>query len=279
MSANDFYLIRQLLQKPFSYNADVKAYFGLNAETDSQGDRKTSARAAIMQSCLIDTSDTINIVLLKLMFFFFVVQNRFGDNDSIFARYQIYGIPYMEYQETYRKFQPQVLLYFEQEKKYMRAIDKYPLAGRISFRLMNSKYLTLSQSELTELALNIKQAFPLNYQWEKGKIMYSYTDWEKGYQLQLLCNSETAARELIGKVLNIQSDTPDWKNFNTIRNDTPSIKYPDITTYTNTPIGKKTNHPKRREGKVSFRYAILNIHGIAPIALYDPYFNYQNRIL
>ena len=60
------------------------------------------------------------------------------------------------------------------------------------------------------------------YVWRKGKVRASYSDWDKGYQFQLLCRNESDARTLIGKVLDIQGHTPDWENLNISENSEPA---------------------------------------------------------
>ena len=65
---------------------------------------------------------------------------------------------------------------------------------------------SITKTDLTALANKIKQEFGVSngYTCKKGKEYHNYTDKEKGDQLQILAFSESEAKQLINKVLNIK---------------------------------------------------------------------------
>lgn len=137
---------------------------------------------------------------------------------------------------------------------------------------MDEKTNTFSKANATTLATKIKEVFGTGggYVWNKGKTMYSYSDWELGYQFQLLCRSETEAKRVISSVLAIQVHTPNWKYFNTIKNDQEAIKYPE-NPGTHVVMGETLPLPQERPlVDVRFKYAYLRLDGVKkPINLYS----------
>jgi hypothetical protein len=185
-----------------------------------------------------------------------------------------------------RKHKPQVVLYFQETKEDFanrRKSDKKTSRGegRISFRLMDKTTESINMDFVTQLANKVKGKFgkpPL--QWNKGKLLYSYTDWEKGYQLQLLANSESEALRIIEQVLDIQTHSVDREKIQQVKNLAPEKAY-DNTPKSKNILGKLVEPPvKRKELKVSFLYAQLFIEGnLHPITLYDRSKRYRNPIV
>ena len=133
-----------------------------------------------------------------------------------------------------------------------------------------------------QLARDIRQEFAIEngWIWRKGKLMVSYTHWEKGYQLQLLCRSDTVGRELIGKVLSLQNDTPQWEFCNVSQNQDESAAYPNLPG-NEFIFGKSRRLPRRRPlADVRFRYATLTLAGLQnPTVLIDLSGIWENPIL
>lgn len=185
-----------------------------------------------------------------------------------------------------RKNKPLVELFFVEDSSFQPGIKSsqstlpgtkansiYKRAeGRISFRIMNEESNTFSSANAASIANKIKQVFGANngLVWEKGKTMYSYSHWDLGYQLQLLCKSKTQAKSLVTNILSIQGHTPDWKWLNTIENEVPAERYP-TTPPKITTLGKTVETPRSRPVvDVRFRYALLHIKGLQQsITLYD----------
>lgn len=168
-----------------------------------------------------------------------------------------------------RKHKPQITLYFREEN--IRS-GHSGVEGEISFRIMSKESNTITEREVKAVASIIKRKFGTGggFLWNKGKVMCSYTDWDSGYQLQLLCQSEAEGRRVIEQVLDIRGFSPDWENMNVSRNVEPSKAYPEIPNK-QTILGKSTRLPRRRPlAKVRFQYALLILHGMPnPICLVD----------
>lgn len=198
---------------------------------------------------------------------------------SLMATYQlleskdvgtIYGEPIFDYQAR-RKFKPQIELYFKEDEEDVLAGYR-PVEGRISFRIMNEESKTISKAELKTLAGRIKEVFSPNngYVWRKGKELYSYTDVDKGYNLQILARNESGAKDVAAKVLSIQGHTPDYKNMNQCKNLEELDKYPYIPP-NQIILGETVKVPRYRPNvEVRFQWAAAHIHGLSnPIILYS----------
>lgn len=144
--------------------------------------------------------------------------------------------------------------------------------AEISFRLMNETNRTISRGELTNLGNRVKEIFGANggFVWRKGKTMYSYTDWDLGYQLQLLCRSKTEAKRIVEAVLRIRNHVPNWMFFNVVENDNEAARYPADPP--NEIIMGESRKPEieRPLVDVRFQYALVHLGGFKePIEVCD----------
>lgn len=100
--------------------------------------------------------------------------------------------------------------------------------------------------------------------------MCSYTDWNRGYQLQLLCRDKGEGKRVVEQVLDIQQHSPDWKNFNASENDEPAQAYPTLPGREFI-LGKSERMPRKRPiADVRFRHAVMHIYGRPnPVVLVD----------
>lgn len=167
-----------------------------------------------------------------------------------------------------RATKPHVVLEFLQSKK--EKTGNRLLTGRISFRLMNKTAQTLTVEEVKHIGERIKAKFGHpQYLWNKGKILVTYTDWDKGYQLELLVPDENEGRKIIEQVLDIQGHSPDWENMNINKPAEPLAKYPNKAEK-EIILGKTIEMPQRRGvGRVLFQYAYIKLDGVPPINLFD----------
>lgn len=223
----------------------------------------TSPRATLKHACLIEDSDTNDMILMRCFFYYFIL-GKFSPNSLM------YGIPIEEFQAE-RKFKPQVILFF-QEKPQDVEPGFAPLTGRISFRLMDEKSETITEAKAKTLANKIKLKFSGStpYVWRKGKFLISYTDKPNGYQLQLLVRDKSEAKRIIGDCLEMTGTSVDWEKMNTIENESAASRYPVLPPQ-QTIYGKMKRLPRARPvGDVVFQYAILHVWGIPePIILVD----------
>lgn len=181
--------------------------------------------------------------------------------------------------EVIRVRKPQIQLCFLEDSNFNKKAapnnieeGRRRVEGLITFRLMNETTDSISIGNLKGIANKIKLVFAANggYVWEKGKEMYAYTDWDLGYQLQLLCQTKTTAKELVTRVLSLQNHTPNWTYFTTNENDNALARYPE-TPPTKIILGESVKVPRQRPRvDVRFQYAVAHIHQLKePVALCD----------
>lgn len=230
-------------------------------------------RGALAWASLIKDNDTATMVIMRLFLFYFILRKAKDLQPAI------YGIPITSFKEQ-RKYKPQIKLYFLEDAEDVDA-GYSPVDGEISFRLMNKDVNNMSMSELETIANKIKNLFAKpSFVWKKGKEMYSYTDWSKGYQLQLLCRNEAEAKKIVEQVLDIQGHTPNWAKMNQNNNLEPSESYPTVPP-TETILGKRVKQARKRPvADVRFQCALFDSHELAnPIVLVDRSGSYINPLV
>lgn len=224
----------------------------------------STPRGSLRQACTLKDGDSAIITLLRLFYYYFCLRKT---RDLV---QPVYG-SVIEGEGTGRKFKPQITLFFQEDLDDIEA-GYSPVTGEISFRIMDEKGSTLSESELKSYAQKISANFakPKGFVWKKGKELSSYTDWEKGYQFQLLVRNKSEGKEIVKNILQIQQHTPDWSKFNHQENEQPSKAYPTVPERENV-LGKSRKKPRRRPiADVRFQYAILKLYGLPnPIPLVD----------
>jgi len=183
---------------------------------------------------------------------------------------EFYGEPIASFQAR-RKFKPQIVLHFLQPPADIK--QNYPrLDGRISFRLMGEESTTITDQKMEAWARKIKNRFggttPL--EWRRGKELWCYADWDKGYQLQLLVEAGQEAKRIVEQILDIQGHSPDWKNLFRNTNEQPFDRY-DETPGSQLILGKMERRPRQRPlARLVFTYAELHLHGLPkPKVLYS----------
>lgn len=245
-------------------NRIVKEDFKDVSDDESWETDITTPRASLRTACTINANDTQPLVVLKLILYYVVLRKA----QDLQVPY--YGIPTGALQAQ-RKFRPQVCLYFSQDALEISQ-GEHPITGEISFRLMDETSETLTRSNLEVIGNRIKANLGTGngFIWRKGREMVSYTDWDAGLQLQILCLNRTEGERVVKAVLDCANKTYDSERLNHITNSAPSSRYPS-TRKKKTILGKLRDLPiERPVVNVRFRYATLSIHGITrPIHLYD----------
>lgn len=224
-----------------------------------------AGRGALRYACTHQDTDSVDMTLTRLWLFYGVLRKAKDFHPEIF------GIPSTAF-KAQRKLKPQIVLQFRED---WQDIDPgYPaVTGEIGFRLMNQEDETLSMAEAFAYGQRVKANFGTGggFVWRKGKVMCSYTDWNRGYQLQLLCRDKAEGRRVIEQVLDIQQHTPDWKRMNVTGNEEPAERYPTIPP--NKIIMGKSERAQRERpiADVRFRSAALYLHASSrTVVLYDP---------
>lgn len=231
------------------------------------------SRGAVRHACTIKDNDTAEMVNMRLFTYYFL--HRKAQD----LQQPIYGIPVYDLQAQ-RKFRPQIFLYFIEDESDIEP-GYPPIDGQITFRLMDEESETLTQGKVETLANRIRSAFATGngFVWRKGKVMCPYTDWKRGYQLQLQSRDEAEGRRVIEQVLDIQGHTPDWKNFNPSNNAEPAQAYPTLPGTLHI-LGKNYRLPRRRAiADVRFQYALLHLYGKPqPLCLVDRTYAWKEAI-
>ena len=137
-------------------------------------------------------------------------------------------------------------------------------SGTIGMRLMEFK----SPTRKNEILYTREQFVPLAEKvrkqlatppviWQKGKKLYSYSDWERGLQFQVLSTDVASAQIVINACLDVRGYTFDSEYFNLVENKSEASRYPDSSDSINL-LGKKTYFPKERPiVAVTFQWAKL----------------------
>lgn len=233
-----------------------------------------TTRGAMRHALTHQDSDSLLMTQTRMFLYYFT----YGKAQALQA--PVYGIPITSYQEI-RKFQPQIFLDFIEDSSDV-ADGFVAVRGEISFRVMNQTSESLSNADLIVYANRIKASFAANngFVWKKGKSMVSYIDRAKGYQLQLLCRSETEGKRVVEQILDIQNHTPDWKYLNVSENSEAALAYPTIPKNL-TILGKVRKEPRRRPiADVRFTYAVIHLQGLGNgVILVDRINKYRNPLV
>jgi hypothetical protein len=245
-------------------NRIVKEDFKDVSDEESWEPTIGTPRASLRTACTINATDTQPLAILRL-FLYYVVLRKAQD-----LQIPYYGIP-TGFVQSQRKFRPQVCLYFSQDALEIQPGEN-PVTGEISWRLMDETSDTLSRSELEIIGNRIKSNLGAGkgFVWRKGREMVSYSDWDEGLQLQILCLNRAEGERVVREILACASKTYDPKRLNHIENAAATAKYPSVRKK-KTILQKVRDLPiERPVVNVRFRYATLSVHGITrPIHLYD----------
>lgn len=177
-----------------------------------------------------------------------------------------------EKQYTHRSTKPKVRLTFIENIKKTKQVKTQPAVGEVSFRIMDHTAQSLTEQQLITLAKKIKTKFggKTPFIWHKGKRMLTYSDWNEGYQLQVLCNKKESGKALVEQILDLRGKSPKWECANYVTCDQESKKYPSKPEH-EIILGKSRRLPERRPVvDVEFAYATIQLYGLnKPVVLYD----------
>ena len=254
---DDFSPYEHLLQTMIALHNRVIEQSFIGVVPDNLEDASSSLKLA----CLLTDDDTIDMIILRLNLYYWVVQANLPT--------PVYAIPTLDHQSggTYK---PQVILHFQEQWTADHLENNLtPVRSRISFRLMNESSQTITPQDAQVLANKVKEIVGTGsgYSYQTGTIKASYRDLQHGYQLILAVTGEAEAVGVIERILEIQGHEFQEK-FLTIsqsRNNFPVIP-PSQEIY-----GKSRRLPRRRPiSTVFFKRAELHIWGVAsPIVLMD----------
>lgn len=246
-----------------THNKVVRDYFSDLGNGDEEWEAEiTTPRGALRVACTVDDNDTADMTLIRMLLFNFTL--GYKDADAVDDNAN-------ELTVINRSKKPTIKIYFTEPKDEVE--DGYRrLEGVIGFRIMGGVDAVNSETELRAFATRIRNEFakPTRFIWRRGKTMYSYSDWDKGYQMQILGREESNIKELISKVLSVQNHTPEWEFLNISNNDQPTQAYPTVP-QTTTLLGKTRRVARRRPiGNVRYSFSTIKIPGLPErIVLHD----------
>ncbi len=265
--SNNWLNLRSFLRK--SYNREVNEWF---RDISNEIPGNATARQQAKRACLILPNDSQNLASMKMECFRYVVQQSH-------KKPNIFGLPVGRAQAQ-RKYKPQVFFFFLQDSDQADP-DKSPFDGQISFRLMDETSETITMAKLNSMANRVKSEFggSTEFIWNKGKDLASYTDIPKGYAFRLLVRNKTDAKQIITKVLRVNTDSPNWNKLRYSEADSPTGAFPTSKGNLNI-LGKLIKEPIQRPiCSVRFQYAYCNIWGKQePVILYDRSFKYFDAL-
>jgi len=243
------------------YNRSVRDWFQDVGPAEWIPDIATP-RSSARVACTHRNDDSLLMTTLRVMLFHFEIRDRHSLKEVGTTN---------RHPTVIRRSRPQVVLFFQED--FQDVAGGYaPVTGRISFRLMNETTESLGRAEAVALGNRVRVEFGNagGFVWRKGKHMFSYSDWDKGYQLQLLVRDVAEGRRIVDRVLDIQGHVPNWEYANYSENESAAGAYPTIPP-TEFILGETVRLPRRRPiAEVRFQYAALELHGLrGPVCLYD----------
>ena len=252
-------------------NITVERFFANNPD-----DTTTIAEQRIyFKDALTIDVEADNIVTAFTKFY---AMDRFQGLDAD-ALNEVYTIPLSTVANIDLRGKPQLHLYFV-EANYLSDSDRRIADGQIGgIRLMDKTSQSLTLTELTSLGEKCRDLFN-SFLWNKGKSMVSYSDPEKGYNLQILCQTKEGGVETLSKVLAIRDHEVIGKYVNFKENSEPDQAYPDIFSEVEILDKKYKTERRRPEASVKLRAALLFIDGLQkPKVLYDSSGKYREALV
>ena len=198
------------------------------------------------------------------------------DPDALEA---VYTLPLSTAANMGMRGKPQLHLYFVEVNYSLdsgRDIADADIKGN---RLMEYTTATLQESDLIAIGERTRDLFR-DFLWEKGKSLLSYSDPERGYNLQILCRTKDGGMEMLTKVLAIREDEVVSRRINFKENNNPEETYPDTQQEIQL-LGKTYKTGVRRpECTVKLKAAFLHIEGlIKPKVIYDNSGKYKTALV
>ncbi len=224
-----------------------------------------TTRGAMRHALTHKDNDALPVTLSRLFLYYFT----YGKAQAL--QTPVYGVPTEFYQQEALSYIPVVTLRFQEDVEDIEpGYDQ--VRGYINFRISGETHKTISTAKLTTLANKVKTNFGANngFVWRKGKVRCNYADKETPYFFQILSRDIAQGKRVIEQVLDIQTDTPNWKYLNISENSEPSQAFPTIPP-TESILGKSKRLPRNRPiADVRFTRAECHIYGVPKaVILFD----------
>lgn len=244
-------------------NKIIKEYFKDVVALESDLDL-TTPRQALLKACLHKEDDSLMLTIAR---------NQLFSQYTTYARDQIplvTGDLLNELSEE-NAYKPKITLFFKEDDDDVDP-DYQPVRMEVSWRLVNETSLSITKTELTAIANQIKTKFGSGngYVFKKGRKIVSYRQKSKGYEFLIRARTLADGKELIRDILTINGDSIEagLLKLSEVDNETDAFPY---NPGTQTILGKR--HPKVRKRplvNVRFKYAYASIYGVKrPLYLYS----------
>ena len=154
-----------------------------------------SAMGGMRVACFITEDDTVDMIILRMMLFYFVFEGHLPQ--------PIYGIPVASYDANDR-YKPQVKLYFKEDYNAFLMETKLPPAtAEIGYRLVHETSATINETKARAIAVRINEFFAAEggFTFQKGHLIVSYKDTDRGIEFRLYVENEGEAVRVIERVL------------------------------------------------------------------------------
>lgn len=245
------------------WNKLVREYFRDVASNESNLDL-TTPRQALLKACLHKEDDPLMLTIGRMQLFL---------HGTTYTRDQfpiVAGSLLNEVDATIT-YRPKITLFFKEDAEDAEA-GYEPVEMQVSWRLINEKTSTITESELRTIANKIKANFGTSNGkiFKKGRKMVRYRNREQGYDFLIRARDLTEGKDLIREILSMNGDTLDTKILKVSEVDSESDAFP-YNPGTQLILGKRKPKPRRRPlVNVRFRYAYATVHGYnKPIYLYS----------
>lgn len=182
---------------------------------------------------------------------------------------ELYLLPPSEIVNINLGKKPKLKLYFV-EVNYSTDLERDIADGQIAgIRLVEFDATSISRANAVALGEKIRDTFN-GFIWQKGKHNLSYSDPEKGYNIQILCDTKDGGLEVLSKVLSLRDHEVENKRVYFKENNAPDEAFPDNKEEVQR-LGRTIKKRVQRPiCTVKLRAAFLYVDGIIkPEVLYD----------
>lgn len=248
-------------------NYEVAAYF---EKVSDDSLPMQSQKDYWMKLCTITEDDGLLKAVGKYLLFDRVLGADFSKLN------EVYLLPPSEVANFNLGSKPKLKLYFV-ETNYLADSGRDVADGQIAgIRLVEFTADSIKKSEAIALGEKIRDTFN-GFIWQKGKSNLSYSDPEKGYNIQILCDTKEGGLEVLGKALSIRDHEIENKRVNFKANEAPDEAYPDTQQEVQRLERSVKKGVKRPVCTVKLRAAFLYLDALVkPEVLYDNSGYYPN---
>jgi len=245
------------------WNKLVREYFRDVSSNESDLDL-TTPRQALLKACLHKEDDPLLLTIGRMQLFL---------HGTTYTRDQFPVIAGSLLNEVDASvtYKPKITLFFKEDSEDAE-VDYRPVEMEISWRLINEKSSTITETELRSIATKIKTNFGTGNGkiFKKGRKMIRYRDREHGYDFKIRARDLAEGKDLIREILTMNGDTLNTKILKISEVDDEADAFP-YNPGTQLILGKRRNKPRYRPlVNVRFRYAYATVHGYnKPVYLFS----------